>query len=63
MVTTSVLLKTIAILLTMFLPISRRQKQAKRPFIALSDWGINEKGQIVNLYRPAGNQNPIKIKN
>jgi|GEM_PF-2009688 len=59
---TSVILNLSAIFLTMFMPITGKRKKAKRPFIPLSDWGVNDHGKLVNLYRQQQSQQPIRFK-
>lgn len=62
MITAYLTLKISALLLTLLLPIAGPAKKAKRPYIALSDWGINEKGLLVDLTELQPGHHPIKLK-
>jgi hypothetical protein len=62
MITAYLTLKIGALLLTMLLPIAGPAKKPKRPYIALSDWGINEKGLLVDLTEQHPGNHPIKLK-
>jgi len=62
MITTYVALKLGAILLTTLLPFGKSDKKAKRPYIPLSDWAVNEKGLLVDLTEETHGSHPIKLK-
>jgi hypothetical protein len=61
MTTVYLALKIGALLVTMILPL-RRQRLSSTNDIELSDWVVNQKGELVDLSETEPRNHPIRIK-
>jgi len=55
-------LKVSAVLISLILPFEDPRKKKNRGYIALSDWVINEKGELETYTEIEHNSHPIKIR-
>lgn len=55
-------LKLSALLITLLLPLRRPRVRSSKNNVELSDWVVNNKGQLVDLAEGETRNHPIKIK-
>ncbi|HTE02251.1 MAG TPA: hypothetical protein VK668_23340 [Mucilaginibacter sp.] len=60
MVTIYIALKIGALLLAMLLPVVGPRKRKSGKLIELSDWAVNEKGELIDLTNIEPDHHPIK---
>jgi len=61
MITAYLALKIGVLLMTLVLPLGRRRPGSKHN-IELSDWVVNQKGELVDLSETEARNHPIRIK-
>jgi hypothetical protein len=54
--------KVSALLITLIFPLWRQRRKENMDHTELSDWAVNEKGQLENIVEKEAKNHPIKIK-